>query len=232
VCGRRLREWPRRLLALARGRAQSVSQHWSERILDLVTDPFAGEPMSDHPATELIAAYLSGTLPPTDQAMLDAHLAECRDCRHEMTSARRLLRSHASRNPWSVAVPIASAAILALVLLHRGPRQPGDSGEPLRTGGEGTAVNLAALAPADRDTVDGHAISFMWGSQVDKPLYRLTVTDGSGHAVWLGDTSDTVLALPAEVTLEPRRTYFWFVDALDARGGTLTTGTHRFTVAP
>ena len=137
-----------------------------------------------------------------------------------------------SPNLWLLVAPVASAAMLAIVLLARGPRTPSLTDEPVRAGLDTEALGLTALAPADRDTVDGHGLSFVWGSQVDRPLYRLTVTDGSGGAVWLGDTSDTTLVLPADVMLEPGRTYFWYVDALDAQGGSLTTSTHRFIAAP
>ncbi len=197
-----------------------------------MTDPFTREPMSQHPAIELLAAYLSGTLSPPEQATIETHMAACRPCRQEVTSARRLIRSRTSRTRWLVVAPAAAAAVLALVLLSRGPRAPRSADEPVRARDVAGATGLTAFAPADHDTVDGHGLVFIWASQAGRPLYRLTLTDGSGHAVWLRDTSDTAVVLPAEVTLDPRRTYFWFVDALNAEGNSLTTGTRRFTVSP
>ena len=93
-------------------------------------------------------------------------------------------------------------------------------------------LKLRALAPADRDTVAPGGLVFVWARQAGRPLYRLTLTDGSGRAVWLRDTSDTSLSLPADVLLESHKTYFWYVDALDDAGRSLTTGTRRFTSAP
>ena len=200
-----------------------------------MTDPFSGEPMSPHPATEAIAAYLSGTLSPPEQNTLETHLARCRPCRQEVTSARRLIGSHPPRGRWLWVAPAAAAAVLAVVLLGRWPRAPGPVNEPVRSGeeaGPGEALRLRALAPADRDTVSARGLVFTWASQAGRPLYRLTLTDGSGHAVWLQDTSDTTLALPAKVSLDLGRTYFWYVDALDADGRSLTTGTLRFTISP
>jgi hypothetical protein len=200
-----------------------------------VTDPFSGEPMSQHPATEAIAAYLSGTLSPPEQTTLETHLAHCRPCRQEVTSAQRLIRSRTPRGRWLWVAPVAAAAVLGVVLLGRWPRVPGSVNEPVRSGEEAgpeDALKLRALAPADRDTLSVRGLVFTWASQAGRPLYRLTLTDGSGHAVWLRDTSDTTLALPAEVSLDRGRTYFWYVDALDAEGRSLTTGTLRFTSSP
>jgi anti-sigma factor RsiW len=192
--------------------------------------------MSPHPATEQMAAYLSGTLSPPEQAAFETHLATCRPCRQEMTSAQRLITSAPSRRRWLLVVaPAAAAAALALVLLYRGPRAAGPADELVREGRDAAAEGAAALvafAPADRDTVDGRGLVFIWASPGDRPLYRITVTDGSGRAVWLRSTSDTAAALPADVPLAPGHTYFWYVDALDAGGTSLTTGTHSFTVSP
>jgi len=98
-------------------------------------------------------------------------------------------------------------------------------------GSEGTP-GLRALAPVDRDTVEGSGLAFAWSSQPGRSLYRLTLTDASGRALWLRDTPDTTLALPVDVSLSGGVTYFWYVDALDADGRSVTTGTRRFTIAP
>jgi Putative zinc-finger len=200
-----------------------------------VTDPFSGEPMSPHPATESIAAYLSGTLSPPEQTTLETHLARCRPCRQEVTSARRLIGARSPRSRWLWVAPAAAAAVLAVVLLGRGPRATGPVNEPVRSGEEAgpeDGLRLRALAPADRDTVSVRGLVFTWAGQAGRPLYRLTLIDGSGHAVWFQDTSDTTLALPAKVSLDRGKTYFWYVDALDAEGRSLTTGTLRFTSSP
>jgi hypothetical protein len=199
-----------------------------------MTDPFPGEPMSEHPAAELIAAYLSGTLSPPEEAALETHMAGCRPCRHEVTSARRIIRSRTSRRRWLVAAT-GAAAVLLLAVLIRGPQVTRPAEEPLRAGGgveENAAPGLAAFAPADGDTVSREGLHFVWAGHEGRPLYHVTVTDPSGRALWLRETSDTALVLPPEIALDPGRTYYWYVDALDAGGGSLTTGTHRFIVAP
>jgi hypothetical protein len=192
--------------------------------------------MSEHPETEAIAAYLNDGLPAPDRATLEAHLAECRPCRQEVTSARRLLEPRSLRSSWSFTVPAAAAAILALALLGRGFLAPPVEEEVVRGSGQArdadVAPSIRVLSPTDENIIAGHPILFAWTGQMGRPLYRLTVTDGSGRAVWSQDTNDTTITLPAGVSLAPGRTYFWYVDALDSAGRSLTTGSRRFSIAP
>jgi hypothetical protein len=48
--------------------------------------------------------------------------------------------------------------------------------------------------------------------------------------VWLHETVDTAVSLPPDVALEPGGSYYWYVDALDSDGVSLTTGTRRLTL--
>jgi len=206
------------------------------RILSRVTSLFYGESMTEHPEAEVIAAYLSDGLPAPDRARLEAHLAECRPCRQEVTSARRLLETGSPRSRWPMVVPAAAAAVLLLALLGRGLVSPLPEEDTVRAGGEAEGADgvpsIQVVNPADGDTVARDGILFAWAGQAGRPLYRLTLTDAGGRAVWMGDTSDTTLTLPATVTLAPGRTYFWYVDALDSAGRTLTTGTRTFSTQP
>jgi len=196
-----------------------------------VTNPLNGESMAAHPAAELIAAYLSGTLSPPEVAAVEGHVAGCRACRQEVTSARRLIRSRPRPNRWWLALPAAAAAaVIIMVGRASGPRAAPDA---IRADGGGpAAAGLTALAPADRQAVPLRRLVFVWASHAGRPVYHLTLMDGAGRAVWLGETPDTTLALPAGVSLDAGQAYYWYVDALDVDGGSLTTGTHRFTAAP
>jgi hypothetical protein len=192
--------------------------------------------MTEHPETEEIAAYLSDGLSAPDRATLETHLASCRLCRQEVVSARRLLKTGLLRSRWSMMVPAAAAAVLALALLSRGVFWPPAEREAVRGGGAAdeieTAPSIQVLSPADEETIAGPGVLFVWAGQPGRPLYRLTLTDGSGHALWIRDTADTTTALPAAVTLARGHTYFWYVDALDAAGRSLTTGTRTFSTRP
>ena len=201
-----------------------------------MTDPHSGEPLNEHPAAEELAAYLSGTLPPGSCAAVEEHLAECRECRLQVTSARRLLRQHRSPNRRLWLVPAAAAAILAVAVVVRSPVRAPVSAEPLRgdssVPGAETPTRIGVVAPAEGDTVGPAAVVFVWRGQVGKPLYRLTLTTGSGREVWAAETGDTTLALPSSVSLERGRPYFWVVDALGGDGRSLTTRNHRFLTRP
>jgi hypothetical protein len=201
-----------------------------------VTDLHSGEPLSEHPTAEDVAAYLSAALPPGDRAALEEHLAECRECRQQVTSARRLLRQHRAPKRAAWLIPAAAAAVLVLAMLFRAPGGFRPGPEPIRSGQgtEGTeaASRIAVLAPADGDTVGLGAVVFVWRGQPGKPRYQFTLTDGSGRAVWTGATTDTTLTLPPAVSLDRGRTYFWTVDALSVDGRSLTTRNHRFSTRP
>lgn len=192
--------------------------------------------MTQHPETEEIAAYLSDALPPPARAALEAHLVSCRPCRQEVTSARRLLEARSTRRGWSIMVPAAAAAVLALAILGQAVLPPRVEEEVVRGAGEATEAeavpSIQVLSPAGQGTVGREGILFAWVGQAGRPLYRLTLTDAGGRAVWMGETSDTTLALPATITLVPNRSYFWYVDALDSAGHTLTTGTQTFATQP
>lgn len=201
-----------------------------------MTDLHSGEPLSEHPAAEEIAAYLSDTLSPGSRVTVEEHLAECRECREQVTSARRLLRQHRSPNRRVWLVPAAAAAILAVAVVLRSPVRAPVGAEPLR--GDSSvlaadgALRIGVVAPVEGDTVGPTPVVFIWRSQVGKPLYRLTLTEGSGREVWAAETGDTTLALPSSASLEPGRPYFWVVDALGGDGRSLTTRNHRFLTRP
>lgn len=199
-----------------------------------MTDSLNGDIVGEHPSSEDLAAYLSNTLTANERAKLEAHLAACRQCRREVTSARRFIRSRPSPPVLRWGVPAAAAAaVLAVVLLS--PLRSGRLETSVKRAGEDAAVSammprIRIVSPASGDTVKGSQVVFVWQSAGNKPLYRLTLTEASGSAVWTGDTSDTTLALPASVSLGRGQNYFWFIDALGADGDAITTGAHHFTV--
>jgi anti-sigma factor RsiW len=192
--------------------------------------------MSQHPTAETIAAYLSGRLSASDRVMLETHLSGCRECRQEVMSARRLLKTSPRRVRWQLVVPAAAAAILALALLGRGLFSPPVEEEIVRApAGEaasGARPSLQVVSPANEATVERDSVVFSWTGYPGRPLYRLTLTDAGGATIWTRNTADTSVSLPADLRLAPGRSYFWYVDALDSSGQSLTTGTRRFSTSP
>jgi len=186
-----------------------------------------------HPSAEDLAAYLSGSLPAPEALHLESHLSDCWPCRQEVIGGRRLLRSRPYDRRWLL-VPAAAAAVLALVLLRPGPAgEPGDG--PLRAvgqQGQESARTLDVVSPAEGDTADVGGPSFIWRAARGEPLYRMTIADRTGRTLWTGDTSDTTLTPPPSLRLDRGSKYFWYVDALDVQGRSVTTGAQSFHTAP
>ena len=201
-----------------------------------MNDIHSGVPVTEHPTAEEIAAYLSGSLAPAYRAALEAHLADCAECRQQVTSARRVLRTHRKPSAVKWRVPLAAAATVALVLLARSPGSVGPGEEPLRSdsgvGGLEAALTIPIVYPLEASTVSPDSIVFVWRAQNGNPLYRLSLTDAGGRQVWGGETTDTSLALPVQVRLAPGQTYYWTVDALTGDGQSLTTRSKRFSTTP
>jgi hypothetical protein len=191
---------------------------------------------SRHPEPEEMAAYLSGTLPGSSRGELESHLAECRACRTEVTSARRLLREHRVRRRWSVALPAAvAAAVVAYVFV--GPLQNGSSkaGSPVREGRVPTfelRPFVRVISPSESESIKPQQVVFTWRKQGADPLYRLTITDPSGAIVLVQETSDTAVTFAEESPLRAGQTYLWYVDALDSNGRSATSGIRRLQTAP
>lgn len=189
---------------------------------------------SDHPEPEEIAAYLSDALGPEERAALEAHLSGCRGCRRQVTSAHALLRSRPRPVRW-----VAAAAVAVLAIAMVGPWSfRGASRTTPSTDIERAAATsdqrpaIVALTPVDGDTISAHTAVFAWRGRGPNVLYRLSLTDSRGQAVWTTDTADTSTVVPPNVRLVPGTRYYWYVDAVGANAASWTTGTRVFVVAP
>jgi hypothetical protein len=89
---------------------------------------------------------------------------------------------------------------------------------------------IDVVTPVDGATIAPHQVRFQWRSRA-ADSYRITLLTETGEPLWTEETSDTALTLPATITLEVGRLYFWRVDAV-ADGVSATTGIHKFEVTP
>jgi len=186
-----------------------------------------------HPSPEQIAAYLSNALAPIERAAMEAHLARCRACRRQVTSAHALLRARPRSIRW---IGLAAAAALALVLLRPWASRDTSAGGPdierARPAASAGSQAISALTPPDGDTVAAAGARFSWRGPRPELLYHLTLTDPGGRAVWATETRDTTVVLPPNVHLVPGARYFWYVDALGTDAASWTTGTRVFVASP
>ncbi len=184
---------------------------------------------SDHPSSEAIADFINGRLSPEDRSAVESHFAECRTCRQQVISARRLLDSYRPSRRLNWVLPAAVAAVLLVVFVPRMVSR-GATSSALRgdgdSGADATSV-LAIAAPADGQTLSDERVTFVWRGLPGRPLFRLTLVDGA-RALWSVSTTDTTAQLPDSVSLAPSRTYLWYLDALGADGRSLTSGSRRF----
>lgn len=183
-----------------------------------------------HLTAEDVAAFLDRHMTAAERASAQTHLADCRLCRDEVTSVRRLMRTGPTVRRILIPAGLAAAAAIAFaaLTLGRGADLPGERVRSQATTVE-TAGTIAARLPVDGDTISLAKPSVVWSPVAGEPTYRFTLTDGSGQPLWTSTTTDTSVTLPSQVILKPRQTYFWFVDALRANGRAASTGVRRFT---
>ena len=182
-----------------------------------------------HLSAGRVTAYLAGSLDPAGRAEMEAHLADCEECRTEIIEVARLAREGKSF-PWQVVIPLAAAAGVVGILLL-GPSR------------SRTAVDSDPVirAPDTRDDVAGvevvgatldQGLVLTWHQVREASVYRLTVSGERGDSVWAGSTTDTTVVLPEGTILQPNRPYFWYVDALLRDGRSVTSGLQEFRTGP
>lgn len=192
------------------------------------------EDWTGHPDGEQVAAYVERKLTSAEREELEAHLAECADCRREVAEVTLFLRRERSgRRRWLIpSLATAAAAALLLIVVRAGDvDDPG--GTRFREFGEAEALPaIEAVSPAPEAVLPPGEESFTWRAAGADAFYRLTVATEEGGVVWREETADTSASLPADIRLAPGRTYYWFVDALLPDGREATTGVRRFRAAP
>jgi len=136
------------------------------------------------------------------------------------------------RRSWWL-VPVAAAVIIAAVgiaFLHRS-REP-----QLRAdAGKGPVVyrsrEIEVIAPAGE--LPSAPKTLQWKAFAGALRYKVSIMEVDQEPLWLGETSDLVLTIPAAIRARmlPRKPLLWRVTALDSQGRTLASSqTQRFSV--
>ena len=154
-----------------------------------------------------------------------------------MVALSRLLRTAPSQRRRVIAgTSVAAAAILLFVVAQLHAPSARRLEEPVRAAGEAALADsahaISVVAPRERAAVEPSRVVFIWRRGESGGMYRLTLTDESGSERWTGDTSDTTVALPGDVSLQRGRIYFWYVAALQANGRSVSSGLHQFVARP
>jgi anti-sigma factor RsiW len=186
----------------------------------------AGEHMND---LEL-SAYLDGRVPAAERERMEAHMAECAECRRQVVASRRLIRAakRPGRNVIVVGMLVAASVAVLMVTPIVRDREP-DGTTPLRDAG-GTPV-MVAYGPIG-ETAAAKLLRFSWAPAADATIYRFTLAAAGGTPIWNASVNDTTVALPDSVKLRSGTAYVWVVDALLGTGVTRSTGLREFQLSP
>lgn len=190
--------------------------------------------MNDTPVGHLesseVAAYVDRALAPAQRERVEAHLADCAECRREVIDVSRVGNIARRRSSWIMFAPAAAAAAIVILLLARSGETPPGGGPVLRDGGGGSRSGVVLVAPAEDGRVREHSVTFIWRSAGAGVSYRLTLTNEQGDVVWSTTGSDTTTQLPAAVGLKTGSQYHWYVDGLLRDGSSIASAVQQFTV--
>ena len=193
----------------------------------------------EHPAVHDLAAYLEHRLDDASRRRIEAHLVECERCRREVIEGEHVLRDapvrrRSARRPFAALAGLAGLAAAAVALFFVLPRDETSGRAPVE---RAAAPPVAPVTPAivvvepiDSADLAAAPATFVWRPSPGVSLYKFTLTDDQGRVLWSASTRDTVLAPSGSVQLSPTTRYFWYVDALRADGGTVSSGVHAFRV--
>ena len=190
----------------------------------------------EHPAVHDLAAYLEHRLDEVSRRRVEAHLVECAQCRRDVVDGERVLRAApgrraSARRPLTLLATLAAAAAIVFTILPRD--EPNDGRSVERALDVLVATDTPAIVvvePTDSAQLAVAPATFVWRPAPDVSLYRFTLTDEQGRVLWSTSTRDTLLAPPDSLQVPPSARYFWYVDALRADGGTVSSGVRAFRV--
>lgn len=184
------------------------------------------EGLSEEQGARLLA-YREGGMSPSEQRRFEQELLaspalaralyEAEGLESVLRAGRPVAKKR-RRLPRRLLIPLAAAAILAVVLLpHPSLRTPLEPA-PVFRGSEGV---LTALAPVGK--VSGPQLEFRWSSFPKALRYRIEVFDANSHEVFEEVSSDTSLVVEASQLAKMKSgAGFWRVTALGELDAQLT----------
>lgn len=178
-----------------------------------------------------VARYLDETGPGNERERVETHLAECADCRHDVTSAKELVERPRrwSRRITGAVATLAAASIVIAIGAHLRVDRDASNRARVRAGA-GDASPLPVHAPS-RSARAG-ALRFVWGSAPGALSYQFALSRSDGTPMWARGGPDTALTLPDSVVVTSGTSYLWTADALLPDGSTRSTGVREVSVMP
>jgi hypothetical protein len=175
------------------------------------------------PDAELLVAY--GELPESERARdpIHAHVQLCSRCQLVVLTLEEP-PAERSRSYARWALPLAAVLVLAIVapVIYRSVTGPPEI-DTIRGSELQPIVPIGTVAVVD---------AFTWQTPIRAARYRVRLFRGA-EIVWTGESTETRVALPASVPLEPGVDYQWQVEALDAEGAVrMSSPRTQFALAP
>lgn len=192
-----------------------------------------------HLTTAEVSAYLGTRMHDTDRRRLEAHLADCDECRIEVLEVRSILQSaprrSRSRRPLLGVLGVAAAATILISVPWRvSPRSDPDA-DTL------SLAERAVLSDVGRDSVDvvtprsdanvpRNTLTVAWRRGADDTQFTVTLMNTRGDVLWTARTRDSTIMVPDSISLAPGTAYVVYVDALRADGTSARSGPRSFSV--
>jgi membrane protein implicated in regulation of membrane protease activity len=190
-----------------------------------------------HLSAAEVAAFVDGTSPADRRVAIERHLAECDECREEVTSCARLVTAAPSgaarRFPWPVILPLAAALVVAVVWSRPFSRAgaPPSSERAAPTDGE----RIILIEPAPDASLGGRgadARRLVWRAIDGSAGYKVVIKTVEGAEVWRGEVADTTTVIPGDLPLRAGEQYVWRVDGQRGDGSAASSAETGFRVAP
>src|SRR5688572_10700616 len=167
-------------------------------LLAMVEGRMRDETSQVHLTSDRVAAFLDASLSGVDRERAVRHLAECAECRSEVTELRVVLdTSRATRKRTWLGGAAALAAALAFAIL------PGLVRDDLTPPGEGGSTTIGAVrasdaapligihAPSNGAIVPRSGVTLTWQPVGTGVEYSVVVQDTAGASIWSTRLTDT-----------------------------------------
>jgi anti-sigma factor RsiW len=186
--------------------------------------------VTPHPTELELAAYLDGSASAALRERIEAHLADCPECRHDVVAARSLRprRRFSSRRVVGALAAAAAVLLVAVTLVVRSGSNV--VREPAMRGAASDTDRIAIFEPSG--VAHGRSVRFTWARVPSALTYRLTVSRSDGASVWTRSVVDTSAFMPDSFVASGGQRYVWTVDALLSDGTERSSGLREFELAP
>lgn len=195
---------------------------------------------SGHVSAIEMARYIDGTSQRPARSQVTHHLADCEECREELTALQRLVPRRYRISARVGAVLGAAAALLLITLswqrtLPSLTDVPPDSTRAAKGIAELDAP-FPVVAPRSNALLSPDSVRLTWRVAGRDAAYHVVVLDEGGRIVFSTTTSDTSAIVPdsavarQDVSDAKERLYYWSIDAKLLDGRAANTEMHPFRV--